>query len=85
MYSTACLTANLLIFCHLLRQSSSNIPLWIASASLSGISMLNSCVLVRRSAKGFQCDATNLLDSHNYLDGVETVKAKIIVEVRLGV
>lgn len=29
--------------------------------------------------------ATNLLNGHNHLNGVETVEAKVVVEVRLAV
>jgi hypothetical protein len=62
-----------------------NIPLWMASASLSGISMLNSCRPV--SMPVVQCpmyDATNLFYRHNHLHSVQAVKSEVVGEVRIG-
>lgn len=56
-----------------------HIPLWIVSASLSGISMLNSCSGVSIELQPFEQRAgTNLLDGHNDLHGIKTVETKIV-------
>jgi hypothetical protein len=57
----------------------------MASASLSGISMLNSWSSVRERVPHGPNVATNLFNSHNHLYRIETVETKIVVEVRFGV
>lgn len=64
------------------KQFNIHIPLWMVSASLSGISMLNSCSGVSIKLQPFEQRAgTNLLDGHNDLHGIKTVETKIVREV----
>ena len=57
-----------------------DVPLWMASASLSGISMLNSCDRIRACPCLSRC-ITNLLNGHYNLNSVQTVQTKIVREV----
>jgi hypothetical protein len=62
-----------------------HIPLWMASASLSGISMLNSCCTSSMPIiNSSMHDATNLLYRHNDLHSVQAVQSEIVGEVRVG-
>lgn len=62
------------------------ILVWIESASLSGISMLNSCAIVRdgQSFSAMEWFFAYLLDGHDDLDGVKAVETEIVREVGGG-
>lgn len=60
-----------------------NVPLWMASASLSGISMLNSC---RESVSCYYSSPSHrknayLLNGHHDLNNIEAVQAQVVCEV----
>lgn len=59
----------------------------MASASLSGISMLNSCAAVSAALceRLLRLVATDLLNGHDDLYRVEAVETEVVVEVRLAV
>jgi hypothetical protein len=61
-----------------------NVPLWIASASLSGISMLNSYTL-SESIVVDTLSGTDLLNRHDHLHSIKTIETEIVVKVRLAV
>lgn len=66
-----------------------NIPLWMLSASLSGISMLNSWrwVVQLLTAPSYISvyHGTNLLNSHHNFNGVETIQSQVTRKVGFGV
>ena len=61
-----------------------NLPLRILSASLSGISILNSCIIISALSLSNEvvCNPY-LLNSHHHLYGVQAVQSEIFNEVRL--
>lgn len=82
MYSTAWFTISRVSNSPDSLECRRSIPLWMASASLSGISMLNSCGICEHSDSfcGI-ARVTNLLDGHDDLDGVKRVETEVVGEV----
>jgi hypothetical protein len=65
-------------------EKSEDIPLWMASASLSGISMLNSYRTISSKLKDSPQRelSTHLLHGHYNLNNIQAVQTEVIREVR---